>query len=122
MLKNCAKLHAAHAACLYFSSFNQSDHCFLGSLLPLRESLLKLPIICLYDRQPYKFKTPQVDIFSNVTANTPCLSQIGEITMWYEEKVHVTFPFAAQMAISSTLHCKNNRWQSTAFLTPGTFS
>ena len=28
----------------YFSSFNQSDHCFLALSLPLPSSLLKLPI------------------------------------------------------------------------------
>ena len=28
----------------YFSSFNQSDHCFLGSSLPHPSLLLKLPI------------------------------------------------------------------------------
>ena len=28
----------------YFSSFNQSDHCFLASSLPLPSSLRKLPI------------------------------------------------------------------------------
>ena len=36
----------------YFSSFNQSDHCFLVSSLPLPPSLLKLPIL----RQTLFFK------------------------------------------------------------------
>ena len=33
-------LHVQHD---YISSFNQSDHCFLASSLPLSSSLLKLP-------------------------------------------------------------------------------
>ena len=35
----------------YFSSFNQSDHCFLASSLPLVSSLLKLPngLFCRLD-------------------------------------------------------------------------
>ena len=40
--KNCTKVRAARAARL-FSSFIQSDHCFLALLLPLLSSLLKLP-------------------------------------------------------------------------------
>ena len=40
MLLNCVP-HGQHD---YFSSFNQSDHCFLASALPLPSSFLKLPI------------------------------------------------------------------------------
>ena len=43
MSKNCTNVRAAD----YFSSFNQSDHCFLASSLP--SSLLKHPHD--YDRQ-----------------------------------------------------------------------
>ena len=40
----------------YFSSFNQSDHYFLASLLPLLLSLLKLPIHDLfYNGLPLQF-------------------------------------------------------------------
>ena len=114
-----------HAACLYyFSSFNQSDHCFLGHCCRCECPCLSSQLFAFTTDNLTNFRTPQVDIFSNVTANTPCLSQIAEITevVVIEEKVHVTYPFAAQMAISCTLHCKDNCWQSTAFLTPGTFS
>ena len=40
MLLKCVP-HVQHD---YFSSFNQSDHCFLVLSLPLLSSLLKLPI------------------------------------------------------------------------------
>ena len=36
--------HVQHAQHDYFSSFNQSDHCFLAWSLPLPSSLFKLPI------------------------------------------------------------------------------
>ena len=38
--------HAARAARLFFLPFNQSDHCFLASSLPLPSSSLKFPIAC----------------------------------------------------------------------------
>ena len=39
---NSAKVRAARAARLFFSSFNRSDHCFLGLSLSLPSSLLQL--------------------------------------------------------------------------------
>ena len=75
MLKNCTKLHAAHAACLYFSSFNQSDHCFLGRCCRCECPCLSSQLFAFTTDNLTNFKTPQVDIFSNITAYTPSLSQ-----------------------------------------------
>ena len=50
-------LHVQHG---YFSSFNQSEHCFLASSLPLPSSLLKLPSISFAPREELIFFAYQI--------------------------------------------------------------
>ena len=64
---NCTKVRAARAARL-FSSFNQSDHCFLALSLALQSSLLKLP-------NNWKLASNLVPVFS--------VSSIGQSTLLY---------------------------------------
>ena len=50
-----------------FSSFNQSDHCFLSSSLPLPSSLLKLPVIRLTQVRSFWTRLAQEILLSIVT-------------------------------------------------------
>ena len=55
----------------YFSSFNQSDYCFLASSLPLPSSLLKLPNREL--KQPRRRRQQKPDIFAYLTMKNSIL-------------------------------------------------
>ena len=76
MLLKCVP-HVQHD---YFSSFNQSDHCFLVLSLPLPSSLLKLPISCCH-RHSTKRKSGEREkaeapfvLNMSITANYGCFS------------------------------------------------
>ena len=95
-------LHVQHD---YFSSFNQSDHCFLASSSPLTSSLLKPSVVSSDKRQLISLRTSSY-------ANNSCFSHhfrfteyMGCFTILVENRIFVSSPGDYNLQDISPLYC-----------------